>query len=98
MSAAASRLGCLDRVVSRADRLSHGLIVCELEHRRCVAALCMFNKIYCNPNHILEVALPRVPVLAKLTRLAVSVHSRYLDVPNCCTVHLEGCLFLHLCN
>ena len=42
MSAAASHLGLLDRVVSNAIRISDGLVVCDLEHRRRVAALCMF--------------------------------------------------------
>ena len=46
----------------------------------------MFYKIRCNPNHSLEAALPRVHVPARLTRLAVSVHSRYLDVLRCRTV------------
>ena len=59
MSAAASHLGVLDRVVSKAVRLSDGLVVCDLEHRRRVAALCMFYKIRCNPNHALEAVLPQ---------------------------------------
>ena len=51
MSVASSYLGLLDRVVSKAVRLIDGLVVCDLEHRRRVAAFCMFHKIYCNPNH-----------------------------------------------
>ena len=53
MSAAASYLCLLDRVVSKAVKLSDGLVVCNLEHRRRVAALCMFHKISCNPNNAL---------------------------------------------
>ena len=44
LSAAASHHGHLDRVVSKAVRLSDGLIVCDLKHRRRVAALCMFTR------------------------------------------------------
>ena len=45
ISAASSHLGLLDRVVSKAVRLSDGLVVCDLKYKRCVAALCMFHKI-----------------------------------------------------
>ena len=57
--------------------LSDRLVMC--------AEICMINKIRCSPNHALEAALPRVRVPARLTRLAVTVHSRYLDVPRCRT-------------
>ena len=53
ISAAASHLGLLDRVVSNAVRFSDGQVVCNLKHRRRVAALCMFHKIYCNSKHAL---------------------------------------------
>ena len=75
---------------------SDGLVVCDLEYRRRVAALCMFYKIFCNPNHALEAALPRVCVPARLTLLAVSVHSRYLDVSRSHTVQF-GRSFVHAC-
>ena len=61
-------LPALDRVVSKAVRLSDGLVVCYLEHRRRVAALSMFYKISCYSNHSLEAALPSVSVPMKLTR------------------------------
>ena len=83
MSAAASHLGLLDRVVTKAVTLSGALVVCDLKHRRRVAALCKFYKIYCIPNHALEAALPQVHVTSRLTCLAVSGHSRYLTVPRC---------------
>ena len=51
MSAASSHLGLLYRVVSKTVRLSDGLVASDLKHRRRVAALCMFYKIHCNPNH-----------------------------------------------
>ena len=70
-------------VVLKAVRLSDGLAVYDLEHRRCVAALYMFYKMNCNPKHASEAALTRVHVSSWLTRLAVSVHSRYLVAPRC---------------
>ena len=85
MSAAAPHLGLLDRVVSKAVRLTDSQVVCDLKHKRRVAALCMFYKIHCNPNE-LEAALPRVHVSARLTRLAVSVLSRCIIVSWCRTV------------
>ena len=68
------------RVALKATRLSDGLVMLDLEHRRLVAALCIFYKIHCIPNY-------NVHVPAWLTRLAVSVHSRYLNVPKRRTVH-----------
>ena len=96
MSAAASHLGLLDRIVSKAVRLSDGLVVSNLKHRCHVAALCMFYKIYCNHNHVLKAELPRVHVPARLTCLAVSVHSRYLPIPRCFTVLISR-LFVPAC-
>ena len=64
MSAAASHLCLLDRVVSKAVRLRDGLVMCDLEYRRRFAALCMVYKIHCNPDQALEAALPQVHVLA----------------------------------
>ena len=87
MSAAASYLCFLGCVVSKAVGLTDGLVVCDLKHRRRVAALCMFYKIHVYPNHTLETALSQVYVPARQTRLAVSVHSRYLAVPCCRSVH-----------
>ena len=66
MSTAPSPVAVLDRVLPKALKLSDGLIVCDLEHRRRVAALCMFYKIHCNPNYALEAALPLVHVPARL--------------------------------
>ena len=74
MSAAASHLDVLDRVVSKAVSLIDGLIVCDLEQRRRVAALYLFYKIlYYYPNHALEAKLSRVHVPARLARPVVSV-------------------------
>ena len=88
-------LHILYRVVSKAVRLSDDLVVCDLKHRRRVAALCMFYKIFCNHNHALA-ALLRVHVPARLTNLAVPVRSRYLAVPRCRTMQF-GRTFVLAC-
>ena len=51
MSVAAYHPHFIDRVVSKAVGLSDGLVVCDLEHRLCVSALCMLYKIRCNSNY-----------------------------------------------
>ena len=38
---------------SKAGRLIDSLVVCDLEHRRRVAAPNMFHNFTCNPNHAL---------------------------------------------
>ena len=86
MSTAVFHLRLLDYVVSKAKRLSDGLMVCDLEHRRCFAALRMFYKICDNPAHALEAALPMVSVPVRLTRPVVFIHLRYLGVPRSRTV------------
>ena len=89
LSAAASHLSLLDRGMSKAVRSGDVLVVCSLKHRRRIAAIIMFHKIYSDTNPFLEVVLPQVHVPARLTRLAVSVHSRYLDVPKCRTLQFS---------
>ena len=75
--------------MSKAVRPSDGLVVSSLDHICRVDALCMFYKIHGNPNHALEAALLQVHVPARLTRLAVSVYSRNLDIPRCRTVQFN---------
>ena len=83
-------------MLSKAVRHSDSLVVCFLEHRRRLAAHCMFYKIRCNLNHAQEAALPEVRVPSRLTRLVVSVHSRYLNVPRSRTVQFS-CWFVSAC-
>ena len=42
ISAAAYHFRFIDRIVAKAEGLSDGLVVSDLEHRRCVADLCTF--------------------------------------------------------
>ena len=49
--AATCHLSLLDRVVRRAVVFSEGEVKCDLLHRRKVASLCMFYKIFNNASH-----------------------------------------------
>ena len=96
MSAAASHFRLLDCVVPKVVSLNEGLVVCNMEHSRRAAALCMFNKIRGNPNHALVAALPGVRVPARLTRLVISVHSLILMFLGIAQSNSVGHLFLHV--
>ena len=76
MSAAPSHILHLDQVVSKEARLSDGLVVSDLIHRRRVAVLCMFYKTRGNSDHALKETLPEVHAHARLTCQVVSVHIR----------------------
>ena len=52
-SAADTYLKLLDHVDSDASFLTGGVFECDHAHCRSVAALCMLNKIRCNPMHTL---------------------------------------------
>ena len=71
----------LDRAVSKAVRLSDGLVVYDKGHRRRVAVLCLLYKICCNPNYSQAAALPGYLVPARLASFVVSVYSGYVVVP-----------------
>ena len=64
-SVADTHLKLVDRVVSGARFLTGGVFECDIAHRRSVVLLCMPYKIWCNPMHPLNDALPGpcVPVL-----------------------------------
>ena len=67
-----------------------------LEHRCCDGAICVIFKVHCNPDHSLEAELPRVCEPARLSRLAVPVHSRYLDVPRSRRVQFSSSFVLRV--
>ena len=64
------------------------VLVDDLVFGHRVGALCMFYKIHGNIDHVLQVALPRVCVLARLSNQIISVYFRYyfpmLHVSNSC--------------
>ena len=69
-------------------------MVCDLQHRRRVAGLCMLNKIYSNSNHAIEAALPWFRLPTRRTRMVISVHFKNLDVTRSPRVKIRMTFFL----
>ena len=74
--------------ISGARFLTEGAFECDISHRRSVAVLCMPYKIWCNPVHPLNGALPGPYVPVRVTRGAVVAH-RYTYAPPRCTASLQ---------
>ena len=89
MSAAASHLSLLDRVVSQVGRLSGGSVSCDLWHRRKVASLSVFFKIDSLVDHPVRDLFPAQYVLRRPTRGALAAHSRYFEMPKSRTVQFS---------
>lgn len=85
-SAAACHLSLLDRIVRRAAALSEGEVNCDLVHRRRVAFLCMFFKIFNNVDHPVRSHCPPPCVPARFTRRTAAMHDFVLLTPRCRTV------------
>ena len=84
-SAASSHLKLLDRVVRSARFISGDGVICDLEHRRDVAASCMLYKIWSNHRHPLYEMLPGPRVVLRETRGSLSLHRHAFEVPRCKT-------------
>ena len=84
--AAVGHLSLLDRVVRRAVALSEGEVECDLSHRRRIASLCMFYKIYHNASHPVRQHYPPLLVPTRITRLTISMHDYVLSAPRCKTL------------
>ena len=67
---------------------------CVIAHRRYVAVLCMLYKIWCNPLHPLNDALPIPYVPVRVTRGAL-VENRYTYAPPCCRTSQYRRTFVH---
>lgn len=85
-SAAACHLSLLDRIVRRAVSLSDGKVTCDLAHRRQVASLCMFFKIFHNAEHPVRSHFPPPFVPARCTRRTAVLHDFVLLAPRFKTV------------
>ena len=79
-------LKLLNRAVSGALFLPGRVFECDISHRRCMAVLCMLNKIRCNPMHPLNSALPGPYVPARVTRGALGAHRYTYALPRCRTL------------
>ena len=89
MSAAASHLSLLDRVVSQVGRLSGGSVSCDLWHRRKVASLSVIFKIDSLVDHPVRGLFPAQYVLRRPTRGALAAHSRSFEMPRSRTVQFS---------
>ena len=84
-SSVGGHLAQLDRVVDRIVRMSNGLVQCNLQHRRNVAALCMLFKIRANVFHPLNAYLPLPYEPARELRRHARHHDHQLTAINCRT-------------
>ena len=82
-------LALLNRIVGRVTRLSNGLVQCNLDHRRNVAALCMLHKIRGNVAHPLNADLPQPYVPPRALRRHVRDHAHQLSPVYCRTVQYQ---------
>ena len=77
MSAAQTHMKILHRVYNSARFLLNENI--SLDHRRCVAAMCIFYKIYHNNEHPMHTRLPAPVHNVRRTRRAQRMNSRALN-------------------
>ena len=92
LSAAACHLSLLDRIVRRAVALSEGRVICDLVHRRQVASLCMFFKIFHNAEHPVRSHYPPLHVPTRFTRRTAVLHDFALLPLRCKTVQYSRSL------
>ena len=64
----------MDRVLRGSNFLAGRVLDCNIGHRRYVAVLCMLFKIYSNPMHPQNGALPLPYVQARVARGALVAH------------------------
>ena len=78
-SSAEGHLALLNRIVDRVGQLSNGLVQCNLQHRRNVAALCMLYKVRANSAHPLNSRLPPPYVPPRALRHHARHHAHQLS-------------------
>ena len=78
-SSAEGHLALLDRIVSRVTQMSNGLVQCDLQHRRNVAALCMLYKVRANAAHPLNSRLPLPYMAPRPLRRHAQQHAHQLS-------------------
>ena len=90
-SAADTHLRLLDRTVRSVAALSNGQIVCDLEHRRSVAELCVFHKLFFNPDHPVKHHMPGPMLRRRVTRRTDAAHEFAVQPINCRTEQYSRC-------
>ncbi len=83
-SAASCHLNALNRVLRQIQSLIPTLNI-DLEHRRSVATLCMFYKVFHNPHHPVNYLLPPPYVPTRFTRQAMLFNTKAFLAPKCNT-------------
>ena len=78
-SSAEGHLALLNRIVGRVRQMSNGLVQCDLQHRRNVAALCMMYKVRANAEHPLNSKLPPPYVAPRALRRHAQQHAHQLS-------------------
>ena len=78
-------------VLVRFSRLCPDQILKPLNHRRCVAGMCMLYKIHINPKHCLYGELPPACQRVRHTRAAAVAHPCELEVQRCRTSQFGRC-------
>ena len=92
-SAADIHLELLDRALSATSFLTGGVFECDIAHCRSLGVLCMLYKIWCNPMHPLNFALPGPCVPVRVTRYALVAH-RFTYAPPCCRTSQYSSTFI----
>ena len=78
-------------VIHAVSRLCPDQILKPLNHRRCVAGMCMLYKIHSYPKHCLYCELPPACQRVRHTRAAAVAHPCELEVPRCRTSQFGRC-------
>ena len=90
-SAATCHLNLLERLVRRACEVCGVDSLVDLVHRRRVAQLCVFYKLFGNVDHLLHDALPPLAGPRRATRAAVNAHQYGIVLERCRTSQYQRC-------
>ena len=92
-SAADTHLRLLDRVVRTVFTLSNGQVLCDLDHRRSVAELCVFHKLFFNFDHPVKRLMPGPMLRRRDTRRTLAAHEFAVQPIACRTEQFRRCFF-----
>ena len=83
-------MALLERLIDKIKNLLPDLTI-DIEHRRKVASLCMFYKIYNNDRHPVKPLLPPEYTQLRITRLNSQFNSKALQLPSFISKQYERC-------
>ena len=90
-SAADTHMRLLDRIVRSVTALSSGKVLCDLEHRRSVAELCVFHKLFFNADHPVNRHMPGPMLRRRVTRRTEAAHDFSVQPITCRTEQFSRC-------